>query len=75
MPYEMTIQIRVLPFESGLTWYRTLFQREPDFVPHEGLAEWELVPGCWLQVAGGIRRQVMGRFGSVLPTLTSHDIE
>jgi len=51
--YEMTVQIRVSPFETGLRWYRTLFQREPDFVPHKGFAEWELVPGCWLQLADG----------------------
>lgn len=53
MVYEMTIQVRVLPFESGLRWYRVLLQREPDFVPHEGFAEWELVPGCWFQLAEG----------------------
>ncbi len=43
---EMTIQVRVSDFADGLSWYRTLFQRDPDFVPHEGFAEWELVPGC-----------------------------
>ncbi len=53
MVYEMTIQVRVSPFESGLRWYRVLLQREPDFVPHEGFAEWELVPGCWFQLAEG----------------------
>lgn len=53
MVYEMTIQIRVSEFESGLNWYQILFQREPDFVPHDGFAEWELVPGCWLQLAEG----------------------
>lgn len=53
MIYEMTIQVRVSPFKSGLGWYRTLFQRDPDFVPHEGFAEWELIPGCWLQLADG----------------------
>lgn len=50
---EMTIQVRVSQFDQGLSWYRTLFQREPDFVPHEGFAEWELLPGCWLQLAEG----------------------
>src|SRR5690606_32761614 len=25
----------------------------PDFIPHEGFIEWEVTPGCWLQVAEG----------------------
>lgn len=53
MIYEMTVQIRVADFEKGRSWYQTLLQREPDFVPHEDFAEWELIPGCWLQMAKG----------------------
>ncbi|MFP7296902.1 VOC family protein [Neobacillus niacini] len=53
MIYEMTYQVRVTNFNKGLMWYKTLLNREPDFVPHEGFAEWELIPGCWLQVAEG----------------------
>lgn len=34
--------------------YRTFFNNEPDFIPHEGFAEWEIIPGCWLQLAEGI---------------------
>ncbi|WP_051217491.1 VOC family protein [Paenibacillus assamensis] len=33
--------------------YQTLLNKQPDCVPHEGFAEWELIPGCWLQVAEG----------------------
>jgi hypothetical protein len=51
--YEMTVQVRVPNMKEGERWYRTLLNKEPDFVPHEGLAEWELLPGCWLQVAEG----------------------
>jgi hypothetical protein len=51
--FETTYQVRVSNFEKGLNWYKTLFQREPDFVPHEGFAEWEIIPGCWLQVGEG----------------------
>ncbi|MUK89820.1 VOC family protein [Ornithinibacillus sp. L9] len=54
MIYEMTIQIRVTDISEGQKWYETLLQRKPDFIPHEGFAEWELIPGCWLQVAEGI---------------------
>ncbi|KYP79543.1 VOC family protein [Ferroacidibacillus organovorans] len=53
MVIEMTIQVRVSDFEKGLNWYKTLLRKEPDFVPHEGFAEWELIPGSWLQVAEG----------------------
>jgi hypothetical protein len=53
MIFEMTVQIRVLEYEQGKKWYTTLFNKEPDFVPHEGFAEWELIPGSWLQVAEG----------------------
>ncbi|MDR7314828.1 hypothetical protein J2X83_001069 [Brevibacillus nitrificans] len=51
--YEMTIQFRVADMERGQRWYQMLLQREPGFIPHEGFAEWELIPGCWLQVAEG----------------------
>jgi hypothetical protein len=50
---EMTVQVRVLDFVKGKEWYTVFLQLEPDFVPHEGFAEWEVLPGCWLQVAEG----------------------
>ncbi|GAA0323923.1 hypothetical protein GCM10008967_13080 [Bacillus carboniphilus] len=50
---EMTIQFRVSNIKEGLNWYQTLLKRKPDFIPHEGFAEWELVKGSWLQVAEG----------------------
>lgn len=53
MIFEMTIQVRVSNIEQGQKWYETLLNRKPDFIPHEGFAEWELIPGCWLQVAEG----------------------
>ncbi|WP_342574132.1 VOC family protein [Paenibacillus sp. FSL M8-0142] len=53
MIFEITIQVRVANYPEGLEWYRMLMNREPDFIPHEGFAEWELIPGCWLQVAEG----------------------
>ncbi len=54
MIFEMTYQVRVTDFEEGFRWYKTLLNKEPDFTPHEGFAEWELIPGAWLQVAEGI---------------------
>ncbi|WP_026691066.1 VOC family protein [Alteribacter aurantiacus] len=53
MTFEMTIQVRVSDFLKGQRWYEVLLNRKPDFVPHEGFAEWEIIPGCWLQVAEG----------------------
>lgn len=61
----MTIQVRVTDFKEGLRFYRGLFQRDPDFVPHEGFAEWEFLPKCWIQVAEGFPTRGSGplRFG------------
>lgn len=53
MIYEMTYQVRVSDFAEGIKWYKVLLNKEPDFTPHDGFAEWELIPGCWLQVAEG----------------------
>lgn len=50
---EMTVQVRVSDYEEGARWYEKLFRRPPDFVPHEDFAEWEILSGCWLQVAKG----------------------
>jgi hypothetical protein len=40
-------------------------KKKPDFEPHEGFSEWEVLPGCWLQVAEGTPTEGAGplRFG------------
>ena len=53
MFFEMTYQVRVTDIEEGHKWYQTFLQKEADFIPHDGFVEWEVVPGCWLQVAEG----------------------
>ncbi|WP_407270338.1 VOC family protein [Radiobacillus sp. PE A8.2] len=53
MFFEMTIQFRVSNFNEAREWYQTLLNKDADFVPHEGFAEWEVIPGCWLQIAEG----------------------
>ncbi|QHJ70941.1 VOC family protein [Planococcus halotolerans] len=53
MIFELTTQIRVSNIAEGQKWYEILLNKQPDFIPHEGFAEWELIPGCWLQVAEG----------------------
>jgi hypothetical protein len=60
MIYEMTVQVRVSDIIEGQRFYETLLNKEPDFVPHEGFAEWELIPNCWLQVAEGIPTEGSG---------------
>ncbi|MET3698261.1 hypothetical protein SAMN05877753_108117 [Bacillus oleivorans] len=62
MIYEMTIQVRVQDFTKGLYWYTSFLQKEPDFIPHEGFAEWEIIPKCWLQVAQGTPAKGSGPF-------------
>lgn len=61
----MTTQFRVSNIKEGREWYETLLNKKPDFTPHDGFAEWELIPGCWLQVAEGIPTEGNGplRFG------------
>lgn len=54
MIFEMTTQVRVSSIKEGQKWYGTLLNKEPEFTPHDGFAEWELIPGCWLQVAEGL---------------------
>ncbi|MEH7388270.1 VOC family protein [Bacillus sp. JJ1521] len=53
MFFEMTYQVRVTDIKEGQKWYETFLNKAPDFIPHEGFVEWELIPGCWLQVAEG----------------------
>ncbi|RIW28671.1 VOC family protein [Bacillus salacetis] len=50
----VTFQVRVKDYKQGIKWYETLFNRVPDFIPHEDFAEWEIVSGAWLQVAKGL---------------------
>ncbi|MFS0864745.1 VOC family protein [Fredinandcohnia sp. 179-A 10B2 NHS] len=60
MIFEMTIQVRVRNMKEGQKWYTVLFNREPDIVPHEGFAEWQIIPGCWVQIAEGIPAENSG---------------
>ena len=43
--------IPVKSFEESLTWYTQLIGREPDVVPVEGVAEWQIAGQAWIQVA------------------------
>lgn len=52
-PSAVTIQVKVADFAEGSKWYENLFNRPPDFTPHEHFSEWQIVPNCWLQVVKG----------------------
>lgn len=36
--------------EKAVEWYTNLLGREPDIIPMEGVAEWQLAENSWLQV-------------------------
>jgi predicted enzyme related to lactoylglutathione lyase len=42
--------VPVKDFEKAFEWYKNLFGRDPDVVPMEGIAEWQLVENAWIQV-------------------------
>ncbi|WP_067730543.1 VOC family protein [Oceanobacillus damuensis] len=60
MIFELTTQFRVEDFNEGQKWYVTLLNRQPDFIPHVEFAEWEIISGCWLQVAEGTPSEASG---------------
>lgn len=47
------IEVRTGDFAAGLAWYERLLGRPPDVETHGEIARWEVMPYCWLQVAGG----------------------
>ena len=42
--------IMVTHLEPSVAWYEKLLDRPPDARPMEGLAEWKLPQGAWIQV-------------------------
>lgn len=50
---SVTFQVKIPNFKNGLAWYIKLLDRKPNFIPHEGFAEWEIAPSAWLQVGEG----------------------
>ncbi|PHR74452.1 MAG: hypothetical protein COA66_01280 [Arcobacter sp.] len=65
--------ISVIPvknFELALEWYQKLFEREPDLVPMEGIAEWQLLENAWIQVSIDLERA-----GSTTVVIVVNDLE
>ena len=45
--------VSVLPvkdYSVAIAWYAQLLGREADLVPVEGVAEWHITDGAWIQV-------------------------
>lgn len=48
---NVTSVVPVKDFEASFNWYQTFFDREPDVLPMEGIAEWQLAENAWVQVS------------------------
>ena len=62
--------IPVKNFELALEWYKKLFERDPDVVPMEGIAEWQLAENAWIQVSIDLERA-----GSTTVVIGVNDVE
>lgn len=49
----ITMQVRADDLDAATRWYSALLGRPPDDEPGSDLAEWEVLPNCWLQLAKG----------------------
>lgn len=49
----ITTQVRTNNLDAAIRWYAALLGRPPDETPEAGVAEWEIMPNCWLQLAEG----------------------
>lgn len=72
MVAEMTYQVRVADFEQGRRWYEVFLNKAPDFVPHADFAEWEIIPGGWLQVAKGTPAEGSGPLRLKVTSIDGH---
>jgi catechol 2,3-dioxygenase-like lactoylglutathione lyase family enzyme len=62
--------IAVADYETARAWYERLLGREPDMVPTEGEAAWQLAEAGWLYVVADAERA-----GSSLLTLLVDDLD
>lgn len=47
---RLLAQMTVADLASAISWYSTLFDREPDARPMDGLVEWHLAPTFGVQI-------------------------
>jgi predicted enzyme related to lactoylglutathione lyase len=55
---SVTTGIAVRDLRSAQAWYSKVFEREHDLEPAEGILEFEVHPGSWLQLMEGPERPV-----------------
>ena len=62
--------IPVADYRAGREWYEAFFGREPDLVPHDTEAAWQLTDGGWVYVVADAPRA-----GGGLVTLLVDDLD
>ena len=62
--------VAVADYEAMRAWYERLLGREPDMLPHDAEAAWQLVNGGWLYVVADPERA-----GGSLLTLLVDDLD
>lgn len=50
---SVTFSLRVGDLMQAARWYQHVLEADPDIEPVEGILEYEVHPGCWLQIATG----------------------
>jgi glyoxylase I family protein len=64
--------VPVADFEAAHAWYERLFGRPADNLPMEGLAEWRLTEGGWVQVTLDADRAGSGLLNIAVDDLDQH---
>lgn len=64
------IGVAVADLRSALTWYERLMGRQPDMIPNDNEAAWQLSEKGWLYVIGDVQRA-----GKALLTLIVNDLD
>jgi predicted enzyme related to lactoylglutathione lyase len=49
----VTFTLRTRELDGARDWYGALLGRSPDLEPADGVFEWRLTPGAWLQLVDG----------------------
>ena len=50
---SVTFALRTRELDRAREWYAALLGRPPDLAPADGVHEWRLAPGAWLQLGAG----------------------
>lgn len=67
---EVFTSVAVADFHSTLAWYERLMGRQPDMIPNDNEAVWQLSGKAWLYIIGDAQRA-----GKTLITLLVDDLD